>query len=105
MESVQTGLLLWQCKAVFDSLCLLALVGILWFALRKRVSPQWGIALFLLVILKAAVPIAVPVPESIASHTPARLIGKSVTENSPPVAKRICAKSSFKLFWALALSA
>lgn len=84
-EIFQNEVLLWYCGAVFDSLCLLALLGVLWFILRKRLSPQWGIALFGLVILKAVVPITVPIHENIARYMPSRQIERATPKKLAPI--------------------
>jgi len=63
----------WVVAASLDSALLLALIGLLWFAIRKRVAPQVGYYLFLLVPLKLLVPVVVTVPAATAQWTPSVL--------------------------------
>jgi len=60
----------WAIATAFDSTVLLALIGVLWLAVRKRVSPQIGCLLFLLVPLKVLLPVQLTVPAGIAAWTP-----------------------------------
>ena len=64
----------WVLAASLDATLLLAVIGLVWFALRNRVAPQVGYCLFLLVPVKLLVPVAVTVPAAMAQWTPAALI-------------------------------
>ena len=52
----------WVVATSLDAAVLLALVALVWFAIRNRVAPQVGYCLFLLVPLKVLVPVDVTVP-------------------------------------------
>ena len=67
----------WVVALTLDTAVLLALVGLLWFAIRSRVAPQVGYCLFLLVPLKMLLPLQVPVPASFACWTPSALLSSS----------------------------
>jgi beta-lactamase regulating signal transducer with metallopeptidase domain len=83
--------------ASLDSALLLALLGLVWFAIRGRVAPQVGYCLFLLVPLKLLMPVVVTVPASLARWTPSALISSGFQaayvpariERQPLVAKPI----------------
>ncbi len=49
----------WVLAATLDTAALLALVGLLWLAIRSRVAPQVGYCLFLLVPLKLLLPLQI----------------------------------------------
>ena len=53
-----------------DATLLLLGVGLAWLAIRRRVAPQVGYGLFLLVPLKLLLPVVVPIPEVLAAWTP-----------------------------------
>ena len=57
----------WVIAATLDSAVLVALIGLVWFSIRKRVAPQVGYGLFLLVPLKLLLPVDVIVPSAIAN--------------------------------------
>ena len=69
----------WVVAASFDAALLLALVGLAWSVLRKRVAPQVGCWLFLLVPLKLLVPVVVTVPAAAARWTPSGLMASWLT--------------------------
>lgn len=60
----------WAIGIVLDSVVLLALAGLIWLVIRKRVAPQVGYCLFLLLPLKVLVPVSVSVPPVIARWIP-----------------------------------
>lgn len=60
--------------AALDSAALLAFVFLVWLAIRRRVAPQVGYWLFLLVVLKLFIPFGVPVPASVARLTPSAIV-------------------------------
>ncbi len=60
----------WTLATLLGSVAMLALAGLLWLAIRRRVAPQVGYCLFLLVPLKLLIPVHVAVPDSIARWTP-----------------------------------
>ena len=70
----------WVVALTLDTAALLALVGLLWFAIRSRVAPQVGYCLFLLVPLKLLLPLQVTVPASLAYWTPSALLSSSLDE-------------------------
>ena len=70
MQPIIEQLVFWQCDAFVQSLVLLLGVTLVWVLIRRRVSQQWGIALFLLVFLKAIVPMTLPVPDALARFLP-----------------------------------
>lgn len=72
LNSFAESVITWQLGAIFDSLVLLGIVFGLWYAFRKRLSPQWGGALFLLVLLKAVSHVVLPVPDTVANLSPFR---------------------------------
>lgn len=60
----------WVASATVDAGVLLGLIGLVWLAIRKRVAPQVGYCLFLLVPLKLLMPVAISVPAVVAKWTP-----------------------------------
>ena len=60
----------WVVAASMDAAVLLVLAGLVWLAIRKRVAPQVGYGLFLLVPLKLLLPVVVTVPAPLARWTP-----------------------------------
>jgi beta-lactamase regulating signal transducer with metallopeptidase domain/uncharacterized GH25 family protein len=64
----------WMVAATLDAALLLALISVVWLAIRKRVAPHVGYGLFLLVPLKLLVPVVVPVPTAFFQWTPSALI-------------------------------
>ncbi len=64
----------WTIATTVGAALLLALAGLLWLAIRRRVAPQVGYCLFLLVPLKLLVPVDVTVPAAIAQWTPSALV-------------------------------
>ena len=64
----------WVVAASLDAAVLLVLAGLVWLAIRKRVAPQVGYWLFLLVPLKLLVPVVVTVPAPLARWTPSVLV-------------------------------
>ena len=84
----------WIVAASLDAAVLLAVIGLVWLAIRKRVAPQVGYCLFLLVPLKLLVPVVVTVPAALARWTPsvARLVvvrrGSRPREDREPTAGR-----------------
>src|SRR5262249_52351222 len=63
----------WIVGASLDAALLLALVGLVWLAIRRRVAPQVGYGLFLLVPLKLLVPVVLTVPSALAHWTPSAI--------------------------------
>ncbi|MAG93829.1 MAG: hypothetical protein CMJ48_08785 [Planctomycetaceae bacterium] len=64
----------WFLAPLLDSTALLAVLGLIWLGIRKRVGPQVGYCLFLLVPLKLLLPVAVAVPAEVARWTPSTLV-------------------------------
>jgi beta-lactamase regulating signal transducer with metallopeptidase domain len=60
----------WLLMSSLDSAVLLGLVSVVWLIIRKRVAPQVGYCLFLLVPLKLLIPVSVTMPAAIAQWTP-----------------------------------
>jgi beta-lactamase regulating signal transducer with metallopeptidase domain len=87
----------WIVAASLDAGLLLALIGLVWCAIRGRVAPQVGYCLFLLVPLKLLVPVIVTVPAAMARWTPSALLSSSLKgahipelfERSPPLERPI----------------
>jgi beta-lactamase regulating signal transducer with metallopeptidase domain len=87
----------WIVATSLDAALLLALIGLVWLAIRVRVAPQVGYCLFLLVPLKLLVPVVVTVPAAMAQWTPSALMsswfkGAHVPErieSQPPVERQI----------------
>ena len=73
-NSVADRWVIWVVIASLDAAVLLALACMVWLAIRKRVVPQVGYCLFLLVPLKLLVPLVVTVPATVARWTPSVLI-------------------------------
>jgi protocatechuate 3,4-dioxygenase beta subunit/Zn-dependent protease with chaperone function len=67
----------WIVATSLDAALLLALISLLWLTLRKRVAPQVGCWLFLLVPLKLLMPLEIPVPAALACWTPSELLKAS----------------------------
>ena len=74
----------WVVAASLDAALLLALIGLVWFAIRGRVAPQVGYCLFLLVPLKLLVPVVVTVPAAMAQWTPSALVSSWFEGGSRP---------------------
>ncbi len=68
-------------RSLVDASLLLAVVTVVWFPLRRRISSQMAYGLFLLVLLKAAFPVPLELPAAVARLVPGspaeRLIGAS----------------------------
>ena len=60
----------WVATSILDATLVLTVVSLLWFAIRRKASPQLGYLLFLLVPLKLFVPLEIAVPECIGSWVP-----------------------------------
>jgi len=60
----------WFATVMLDTAALLAIVALLWWAIRRRVSPQVGCWLFLLIPLKVLLPLQLSVPPEIARWAP-----------------------------------
>jgi len=60
----------WIGMSILDAAIVLAVVSALWFAVRRKASPQLGYLLFLLVPLKLFVPLHVAIPDRLFSWTP-----------------------------------
>ena len=76
----------WVGMSILDAAVVLAVVSLVWLAIRRKASPQLGYLLFLLVPLKLFVPLHVTVPERIFSWTPlmaVRGIGQDITPTAP----------------------
>ena len=95
----------WVVAASLDAAVLLALVGLVWLAFRRRVAPQVGCWLFLLVPLKLLLPVAVTVPTAVARWTPSALVSawfqgthiSEMAESRPPAEPRIAAIGTSQL--------
>ena len=68
----------WMLVSLVESLVLLGLVGLTWIVIRKRVAPQVGMWLFLLVPIKLMMPISIPVPQQVANLSPISWVGQSI---------------------------
>ena len=60
----------WVVATSLDAAVLLALVGLVWLAIRRRVAPELGYWLFLLVAFKLLMPVSVTVPGAVAQWVP-----------------------------------
>jgi len=56
--------------SLIDTATLLLVISLVWWTLRKRLSAQFGYGLFLLVILKAMIPLQLPGPSFWAALSP-----------------------------------
>ncbi|MGO9111439.1 MAG: M56 family metallopeptidase [Thermoguttaceae bacterium] len=80
----------WLGMSILDAAIVLTVVSLLWFAIRRKASPQLGYLLFLLVPLKLFVPLYISVPERFFSWAP-KMAAKSPSQDStvaalPPAA-------------------
>lgn len=66
----------WMEAAVVDSICLLLAMAAIWWLIRRRVAPNIGYALFLLVPLRLLSPIAIGVPHGMASWLPSQIAAR-----------------------------
>lgn len=82
----------WALAALLDTTALLALVSLIWLAIRRRVAPQVGYGLFLLVPLKLLLPVSIAVPAAIARWTPSEFVSQRV-ETGPLAAETAIARS------------
>jgi len=64
----------WVLAGSLDAALLLAVLSLVWLAIRRRVAPQVGYVLFLLVPLKLVLPMVVTVPAAQARWTPSGLV-------------------------------
>ncbi len=64
----------WVLAGSLDAALLLAVLGLVWLAICRRVAPQVGYVLFLLVPLKLVLPMVVTVPAAQARWTPSGLV-------------------------------
>lgn len=74
----------WIVTASLDAVALLALACLVWLAIRRRVAPQVGYWLFLLVPIKLLLPVDVTVPATIARWTPSALVSAWFDGARPP---------------------
>ena len=82
----------WVVGNSLETAVLLVLISLLWRAIRRRVAPQVGYCLFLLIPIKLLVPIVVTVPSSLAIWTPSGLVKtwlEQEHEVQPIVAARV----------------
>ncbi|QDU43614.1 Methicillin resistance mecR1 protein [Symmachiella dynata] len=70
-------------NSLVDTTILLGVVSAVWLLLRKRLSAQVGCCLFLLVLVKAAIPLEIPGPSWLAALSP-RQQWQQWVETSPP---------------------
>lgn len=70
----------WITGALIDTAALVAFNCILWLAIRKRVAPQVGYCLFLLIPLKLLCPVHITVPSSIARLTPSTIVSSFLAQ-------------------------
>ena len=68
----------WVVTTTVETAVLLALVTLLWLAIRNRVAQQVGYCLFLLVPLKVLVPIEVAIPAKLANWSPSAIVSSYV---------------------------
>lgn len=68
----------WLLMSLLDSAVLLVLVSVVWLIIRRRVAPQVGYCLFLLVPLKLLLPLSVTMPAAIAQWTPSAQVASLV---------------------------
>ena len=93
----------WAIGIVLDSVVLLALAGLIWLVIRKRVAPQVGYCLFLLLPLKVLVPVSVSVPPVIARWIPSVSVspwfdGANLLRSKLPQAVQINVRDTRKEF-------
>ena len=60
----------WIGMSILDATIVLAVVSLLWLAIRRKAPPQLGYLLFLLVPLKLFVPLEIVVPERLIAWVP-----------------------------------
>ncbi len=73
-------------KSIVDASLVLAIEGVVWLAFRRRMSPQLGYCLFLLVPAKLLIPIEIPVPGWVAYGSPGHTAERIVAcTTAPPV--------------------
>ncbi len=80
METLNTWADVWagfMWDRTVDSVVVLAIVGVLWLLIHRRSSPQFGYCLFLLVLVKAVVPIEVTVPSWMTYLSPEGVVDRS----------------------------
>jgi beta-lactamase regulating signal transducer with metallopeptidase domain/thiol-disulfide isomerase/thioredoxin len=76
-------------RSLLEATALLAVLLLAWLMLRRRMSSQLAYGLFLLVLVKAAVPIPVLVPAALARFVPARAVERrTVAPATVPVVAR-----------------
>lgn len=75
----------WILAVSLDAAALLAIVGLVWLVIRKRVAPQVGYGLFLLVPLKLLMPVVVTVPTALADWTPSAWVAAWLEKETPAV--------------------
>lgn len=71
--------------AALDAAALFAIIAMVWLVIRRRVAPQAGYGLFLLVPLKLLVPVALTVPAALAGWTPSERVAAWLEEEMPAV--------------------
>ena len=64
----------WILSSLLETSGLLILIGIGWLVIHKRVAPQVGYCLFLLVPLKLLLPLNITVPAAIAQWSPSAVV-------------------------------
>src|SRR4051794_30433004 len=73
-------------RGVIDSTAMLAVVSIAWLALRRRLSPALVPGLFVLVLIKLALPIPITVPRRLAMIAPRVALDPTATVGRAVVA-------------------
>ena len=68
---------------LLESSLALALVAVLWLAIRRRIEPQVGYWLFALVLLKLTVPASLTGPEWLANLSPRSLMERAIDSSAP----------------------
>jgi beta-lactamase regulating signal transducer with metallopeptidase domain len=71
-------------RSLVDASLLLGLVLIVWLPFWRRVPSHAACVLFLLVLLKAALPFPVPLPEAVARLAPAQAFDRFVSRKATP---------------------
>jgi len=75
---------IWMVTATIDAALVFLIVGFIWLLVRRRVVPQVGILLFLLVPLKLLIPVPVTAPNSIAAWNPSTIVAHAFFERQGP---------------------
>ena len=83
LDDVAVAWVGWVGNALWDGALWIGLALALWLPLRRWVPAQLGYLLFVVVLLRVAVPVALPVPEWLGALSPTQWLGATLSPAAP----------------------